>query len=226
MMTLPPSTQVADMNKWMVDKLAADLFVSSVWQNPVADELEDMATSSFTEFGSTAISLGTGLLCGCTTLVIISRKGVYMAHYWESMSFDPNEDWLEEYGTVDDCFKKTFIKGLTEGISGEQVPLKASEIEDTTIRAYLMIPSETADGDANGYRKQWDEIKTTVNKLVPTLGTGDRWEEVKYVVVENDWRTLRTTARGRVLFKYDPDQNGMKKAALWTEYTQQHDDDW
>jgi len=45
---------------------------------------------------ATEFSYAAARLQGCTMLVVISRKGTYMAHYWESISFDPDED---QFGT-------------------------------------------------------------------------------------------------------------------------------
>ena len=242
-MTLPKGTQPSDMDTWMKDEMKSELFDPIVWRKKVYGEPQDMATSVFQEFqelkggvlvDTKAFSLGTAELCGCTTLVIISRKAVYMGHYWESISFNPDKVWLDQYGDKDKCFKKTVIKGLTTGVGvdpeKEQVSLKgqASKIEDENITAYLIIPTESSDGIANGYRSEWDQIKSKVSEFLPTLKTGDRWKEVSYVALNKNNLLLKTTARGRVLFKFDPNEDGKKRAALWVEQnaTPHHNDVW
>lgn len=193
-----------------------------------------MATSVFEEFEDEAFSLGTGFLCGCTTLVIISRKAVYIGHYWENISFSPDKDWLDLYKNAEAAFKRTVINGLTVGVGRgnypEQVSLQGqkSKIEDSYVHAYLMIPSNDSNGDENGYRDKWEEIKKTVNGFVHTLSAENRWTEVKYDPLPKKSRLLRDTARGRILFKYDPNHNGKKKTALWIEQnaTPYHDDEW
>ncbi|EGO55024.1 hypothetical protein NEUTE1DRAFT_117640, partial [Neurospora tetrasperma FGSC 2508] len=46
-----------------------------VWQVPTGT---DVNTALFTPFdGKEAISVGTSHLCGCTSMVIISQRGVY-----------------------------------------------------------------------------------------------------------------------------------------------------
>ena len=259
-MTLPEGTQPSDMDTWMIKEMVPGLFTAIVWQNDVDGEAQDMATSVFEEFqvlkGSEpidreAFSLGTEGLCGCTTLIIISRRAVYMAHYWESISFDPDEVWLDHYGSEDNCFERTVIDGLTYGVksggSQEQVSLKgqASKIEDQYIKAYLIIPTESSNDVVDGYRNRWNQLKGTVNKFVPTINTPplplspgtapppgpppkDRWTEVKYDALDNTSPLLENTARGRVLFKFDPNENGKKRAALWVEQnaTPYHNDIW
>jgi hypothetical protein len=234
-MTLPDGTDASAMDTFMTAEMESSLFDSIIWEKEIYGEEEDMATATFEEFGDEALSLGTGFLCGCTTLVIVSRLGVYIGHYWENISFDPDADWLEVYGTAERAFQQTVIKGLTQGIRPnaripEQVSLKnqAKYIADNYIRAYLMIPDADANGNPDGYRPQWNAMKGTVNKFVPTLATGDRWREVTYTPLRNKDPKLDTTAQGRLLFKYDPDQRGKRKATLWIERQAKpyHDDEW
>lgn len=259
-MTLPDGTQPSDMDTWMIKEMVPGLYDAIVWDKHVKGEPQDMATSVFEEFqvlkgtklvDREAFSLGTAELCGCTTLIIISRRGVYMGHYWESISFNPDKVWLDHYGDKDKCFEKTVIDGLTSGVrsggSQEQVSLKgqASKIEDQYIKAYLMIPTESNNDVVDGYRDRWTQMKDTVNEFVPTINTPplppppgtvpppgpapkNRWTEVKYDALNNENPLLQTTARGRVLFKFDPNENGKKRAALWVEQnaTPYHNDVW
>lgn len=128
MMTLPAGRQSSDMDKWMKTEIDEHLFESTVWEKKVNGDIEDMATSMFSEFKGQAFSLGPGFLCGCTTMVIVSHRGVYMGRYWESISFSPDDDWVDHYGSSYDCFQNTVIEGLTKGIgkgrATEQVSLK------------------------------------------------------------------------------------------------------
>jgi len=199
-----------------------------VWDKGPEDDEEDMATSDFEEFKNEAFILGTGWLCGCTTLVIVSRKGVYYAHYWGNISFAPDEKF--KFKDADEAFKKTVVKGLTEGIEWEQTSLKnyAGKIDDEYIRAYLMIPHETWDDIPDGYRDKWNQIKSIVGDFIPKLKGPARWKDKNDALLDN-------TARGRILFKFDPDhratpnqQQGRKKAILWIEgnRTPHHDDVW
>ncbi len=59
------------------------------------DSVGDMSTSVIQEFSklkpNEEFSTGTAGLKGCTTLYIISRTGVFAAHYWESISFSPDD---------------------------------------------------------------------------------------------------------------------------------------
>lgn len=237
-MTLPQG----DMDDFMRREITAPRLRPIYWPKMVEGEEEDMATSRFEKFkDDEAFSLGTGGLCGCTALVIVSRKAVYGAHYWESISFDPDEEWVNEYGSAEEVFRQTVIKGLEDGVvtNGveEQASLRdhATEIDDDHIRAYLMIPAETWDDVPDGYRDKWNLLKSTVGNLVPKLRDNARWKEIKYDALEMGDRLLEDTARGKILFKFDPNhkadpnqEKGKKKAILWIEanLTPEHDEEW
>jgi hypothetical protein len=233
-MKVPAGAQASDMDDWMRAEMTEDLFQSIIWEKMVYGEPEQMATSLYDLFKDKAFSMGTDGLRGCTTLVIISRKAVYMAHYWESISFNPDPEWVEEYGSPEACFQQTVIKGLTKGTgppsNREQVSLKgyADKFQDPYVHAYLMIPSMTNDDIPDGYQDKWELIKQTVNSFMPNLSTGDRWTEVTYEALPENDPELGDTAMGRILFKYDPDENDKRRAALWVERNAvpYHNDMW
>jgi hypothetical protein len=155
-----------------------------------------------------------------------------MSHYWESLSFSPSGADLQPFGTAERAFEKTVIDGLTIGVEGQQMPLKKSQIDDEFIRAYLMIPTETWNGVDNGYSEMWESLKKTVGDLVPTLKNRALWTDIRYPALDHKNPAqnllLETTARGRILFKFDPDENKKKRATLWIEQRAEpfHDDIW
>lgn len=229
-MTLPGD---GDMNAFMVRETGS-AGTQIIWQKKVKGEWEDMATADFMEFKNMAFSYGTGYLCGCTVLYIISRKGVYVAHYWENISFNPDPVWLEKYKDADRAFQQTVIKGLNDGIGKganiEQVSLRlqVDKIADDDVKAYLMIPSAGNNDEPDPYREKWEKIKETVNGLIPKLKEPDRWTEIKYDALNDDDPQLQNSAKGRTLFKFDPDHNGKRKATMWVEDHREpsHDDEW
>lgn len=84
---MPESLAPGPMGKYVHNEIDADGFTKIVWQKQERlpngkPKNVDMATSKVMEFKSkNAISMGTDGLCGCTGLVIVSKKGAYMAHY-------------------------------------------------------------------------------------------------------------------------------------------------
>ncbi|KAB8236641.1 uncharacterized protein BDW43DRAFT_308320 [Aspergillus alliaceus] len=79
---------------------------------------------------------------------------------------------------------------------------------DDWIRAYLIHPTQThreEPGDV-GYTEQWEQIRTTVGKLVPTLKDQSRWTDIPYKSWDNTDENLDNPSgtAGKNLFKYDP----------------------
>ncbi|KAL2821547.1 hypothetical protein BJX63DRAFT_417940 [Aspergillus granulosus] len=53
---------------------------------------DDVAT-----FGANAFQMGTSGLCGCTQVTFVSRRAVWMAHFWETYSYC-DSDWVPSEG--------------------------------------------------------------------------------------------------------------------------------
>jgi hypothetical protein len=204
----------------------------------------DVNTASLTELKRTALSVGTDGLCGCTTLVVISRRSIYATHWWESISFAPDDQWRATKGETNrEVFRRTVLNGLEEGVKvphrqGEEIvqwPLNNDEIDDNTIRAYLVRPKtrcpsakEPNKTPRTGYTWQWDAIRQTVEKRVPRLKESNRWKDIIYERHPQDSEALKETAAGKVLVKFDPDHHGKRKTTMWVEGTIEphHDDEW
>ncbi|KAE8151546.1 hypothetical protein BDV25DRAFT_138782 [Aspergillus avenaceus] len=207
-----------------------------------ADIATDMSTAVLTSFDDLQLdpheeySTGAQHISGCTMLYLISRKGVYATHWWESVSFAPDKIWLKKSLTQPKLFKKTVIDMLTKG--GRYHPkLDADAIEDDYIKAYIVRPTTThaeKEGD-EGYTKEWEQVRTTVGKIVPTLQDRSRWRDIKYQALNNKDPALNDLSgtAGKNLFKFDPAHKigrGQTQhyAALWVEdeKTPYHLDQW
>lgn len=125
----------------------------------------------------------------------------------------------------------------------EQDSLNAAAhlIDDESIRAYLMIPrtgpaepGEVAVDDP--YRIYWTRLKEIVGDILPRLRDQSRWseyryhprqkEEIRYEGTPQEEDPLWLTARGKILFKYDPDHEGKKKTLLILETDMQMTGTW
>lgn len=226
-MTLPG----IDMDAFMTHEVPNSQSVA--WSMPNGD---DMNTSIYKPFRRKAVSLGTFGLCGCSSLFIISRSGVYASHWWESISFSPDDVWKRVKSETNMAvFQRTVLDPLSAGASTSsgtpmQVALSA-EYFDRSVRAYLVHPQKDCRGRMDGYRTRWNKIKEEVGKIIPDLDPAtfpDRWTEPVYNRLDRDNRRLVETAAGHVLFKFDPNHDGKKKATLWVEHnpTPVHDDEW
>ncbi|KAJ6087739.1 hypothetical protein N7467_006653 [Penicillium canescens] len=141
------------------------------------------------------------------------------------------------------------IKGLEDGIprtpkrkSWDQPSLtdykELFDGEDTF--AYLMIPESAVDeNDQQLYKEKfedrWQQIKATVNKIIPVLQDEKRWVEHKYYPRRFKEEQQRAVGKawGTALLQYDPvdkpgsgDVKSCKRMVMWMERTKMFDDIW
>ena len=242
-MTMPNGRGKAGMDRFMKQEMKPELMERIIWPRIVRGEEEDMATAVYREFtDNKALSLGTDGLCGCTVLTVVSRNAVYMAHYFESVSFAPDREWEDHYESRgQNYFEATVVKGLRRGIRREQEPLPSEPFDNDDVKVYLLHPNRSWDPRKNDfetfYKKRWNQIKSIVVDIIPAAARANRWKDIEYQRLHRESAQLDNTARGRILFKYDPDhryigpdgtERTQKKAALWNEQdpNPKHDDTW
>lgn len=112
-------------------------------------------TARFEAFGQEPVNIGMSGLFGCTAFIAVSRRGAYVAHWWEHPDFD-NGNRL----------RAGALKGLKEGLQFHPSLVRyANELRGAS--AFLMIP---ATGDAANpipiYPAEVDLIKKTVHDIL------------------------------------------------------------
>lgn len=242
-----------DLTSFYDEEFTSWNFIPIVWED--SQTSDGFCTALFEPIGgATAKSFGVRELCGCTVLIIASRTGVYLAHYFEDIVFDPDDDFLK--GTTEEAlFNNYVIKGLINGVPKppgaprlappRQVSLTANARtlmagagpENKFLKAYLIHPTQPSDDDPATlacYVDKWARIRRTVGEILPPLKVPDGqttspgWTDLTYIALDHDDRLLVESPAGKVIFKYDPDHDGKKKTALWIENdpTDRHDDQW
>jgi len=192
---------------------------------------DTVSTATYYRFGNEAMSLAVSGLCGCTTLVIVSRTAVYFGHYYENLSFNPDDD-VPYARDPQAAFQNTVLNGLRSGIpnahSGvpDQDSLTAHAADFQGGRAFLIVPLLGPDDERNPYKDQWNQMQTTIRGIIPG---GVNIQVVPYNALDKEDTLLLTSSRGMVLFKYDPAHqanNPTRLAKLWSETTELHTDAW
>jgi hypothetical protein len=121
-----------------------------VWPIGPKRDQTDVNTALFHDFTKKR-SLSAIRLQGCTMLVIIGRKGVYMGHSWENIAFALDGKHMEPDETPEDTFKRTVVDGLENGIP-DSGPLQQESLtdfakdvagKDDDIHAYLIRPNQS-----------------------------------------------------------------------------------
>ncbi|KAH3907932.1 hypothetical protein HBI56_151500 [Parastagonospora nodorum] len=216
--------------------------VPAVWEfvhdeKGVKEEI-DMNTALFQDFKQKR-SVAAIELKGCTVLAIISRKGVYMGHYWEDISFVTDQSLIGGEDTQEAIFERTVLNGIRDGIKGPKRATQmsftrfAQELGDEHVRAFLIRPDRNSADGPEGYPVQWQKMKEVVVSIMPKIAEDGRWNEVIYTAGATR-QVLQRTSAGRVLFKIDPEHvekasrraKATRLAVLWVETREVYRDEW
>ncbi|KAK7954778.1 hypothetical protein PG996_015584 [Apiospora saccharicola] len=126
-------------------------------------------------------------------MVLLSKKGIYIAHYFENIAFSVDRSTPQPYRNNKDgqagASRYTVQQPLRRGRVREQDSLAANvnDLDDDSLQGFLVIPS-TGPSEPGGddiaaqdpYREWWERIKTTVGDILPRLQEPARWHEYKY----------------------------------------------
>lgn len=119
------------------------------------------------------ISVAINYLCGCTALIVVSRKGAYVAHYMEDISFSPSDETKAIWGPDNQVtFKRTCIEGLYQGLpctnendisrQPDQESLKAHAGDLANGKAFIIRPSNGQKDRINPYKPKIAAIKAAL----------------------------------------------------------------
>lgn len=189
------------------------------------------------EFDDNKYELGTGGLTGCSVLTIVSRRAVFMAHFFESLAFSrPTKAQLIEAGEDPDTYPRlNFVgqvtnlidqsRGATVGI-GPSLDVSlfnnagdGSDDPGDNTKAFIMTPRKWngAEGEAE-FTNKINSIITQVKGLLPNLGDVPIYDYVRLNMAdEAEEAELYTNARGSAFFQYDPSNRGKKAWRLFYE---------
>ncbi|RYP14250.1 hypothetical protein DL765_006501 [Monosporascus sp. GIB2] len=251
-MTMPASLSKSAMDDFMVEETGK--YPSACYENQVG---RDVNTGVFVQWRPRSQELqGLSLkyMAGCTALVLVSRKGAFMGHYWENIGFNLDE---EEHGDLypdqETAFRRSILDLLHQGSRDHQsldVLARQNSLADDHLQAFLMIPDTGNAAEGLGppdpYREYWNRMKAEINRIFPILAEPNRWFEYQYRPVQNEDKLyelddnqeeiadadhiiedpLETEARGRALVKYDNNHHGKNKVMLWMEHGVIYNDEW
>jgi hypothetical protein len=163
-------------------------------------------------------------LIGCTTLIVVSPNGVYGSHHWEVPSFSPRkEDGVTTEAVTFDTSVIAYLKSSgADGLAAHADALAGGY-------AYILTPGRKLNGAPN-YRSKIPAMVAAIKEAVPDLAANPTVRT--YIPLEGgsnddgtdinpaDVQLLEGTARGRVLFQYDPNNNGVRTMRLYFERTE------
>ncbi len=161
-----------------------------------------------------AFDVGLSTLSGCTALIVYSPNGVYGAHFFEDQAWGSGHANFQEF-VVD------FLQNGRDGFPG-----LAGDIAGTL--RWIQSRPGLVPGQAE-YHGHINELVQELIQIIPRLqnrvqvslyealdgGTNEDGSNIN----EEQHYLLDYTARGRVLFQYDPKNYGQRSARLFFETT-------
>jgi hypothetical protein len=170
---------------------------------------------------SQAFDVGLKELIGCTTLIVVSPNGVYGSHHWEVPSFSPR---IEDGVTTEKVTFDDSVIGYLKSTGADGLAAHADALAGGV--AYILTPGKKLNGAAN-YRSKIPAMVRAIQEAVPGLQSTPSVKT--YIPLEGgrnedgtdinpaDVALLEGTSRGRVLFQYDPNNNGERTMRLYFE---------
>lgn len=137
-------------------------------------------------------------LWGCTSIIIVSMRGVWLSHFFEEESFLGNGGNFEE-----DVIDAIIGGDGTQYMSPLGVARGNDQIfaEGTDPEAIIITPQD-ASGNSE-YAPQIAQIQETLNQMLPWLKSSS---VINYVKTGLKEARGSESATGKVLFQYDPDE--------------------
>lgn len=187
-----------------VGDFLVDQYVRAEWV-PLAADGDGSAVSSalFHELKNEPYNMVVRGLYGCTSVVVVSERAVWMSHHWEVPFFSPGS-W--EIGSQDQ-FRKGVLDELVDG--GPQISgLKQYTGQDGPFAlhyrpaAYVVRPEGAGRPD---YDKAYDaKVYQIVDTVKDILGVGIPPLPITYTRSGGD---NAVSPKGKILFQYDPAQD-------------------
>ncbi|KAN0081827.1 hypothetical protein V8E54_003125 [Elaphomyces granulatus] len=136
-----------------------DRYVPAFWDTTEDTPSRDSAdTARFEPFGQEEVDISVEGLYGCTTLMIVSSRGAYVAHWWENPSFRSERE-----------LKARALNGLRVGTRQHPNLVQyASQLKDAV--AFLMTPQKEIGKRKKGtkllYPNRIEAIETAVKEIL------------------------------------------------------------
>lgn len=216
------SVKAGNVDSFIKNKVQASTTVQLVFPDAEGDDTSTTVQHTFD--GTNKYELGTGGLTGCTVLAVISRRGVFMGHFFESLAFDPpTEEQLREegmdpatYPPIDFAGQVTNLIDQSNGnVGGVGPALDVSLFNQDTdnTQAYIMTPRAWEGGEGDWqFEGSINAIIAQVKGLLPSIDDIPVTDYVRLNMEDEDEKAeLFTNARGAAFFQYDP--NNRKKQA-------------
>ncbi|RAK93405.1 hypothetical protein BO79DRAFT_136625, partial [Aspergillus costaricaensis CBS 115574] len=178
----------------------------------------DSSVAQQITFGNAPFQVGTTGLEGCTVVTVVSKRAVYMAHYWERKS------WTSSYWFPRRIINFIAGRNPNQGVGPALNPALFNRPTDDT-RIYIMHPrkgGKKATYTSPNYTKKFKQLRSLLNEeLLPGVPTATWF----YIPVANPGDVPDPIAdqpwRRHAVFQYDPQAHGTRSKG-WRLFYEDH----
>ncbi|KAI2619290.1 hypothetical protein GGR54DRAFT_138240 [Hypoxylon sp. NC1633] len=170
----------------------------------------------FSDYTTDVLNIGTAGLEGCTVLTVVSPTAVYMAHFFESLAFAPDDGIDPNVAFQQNCLNLITGQGQTEDARGDHLDPSLFTGNNGPAAAFIMTPREdqpAAGSNSQLHAARIGQISQTLTNLIPGVGV----TYYNYIAISIEGQTEQY--QGKALFEYDPNADGNNNAdfRLWYE---------
>ncbi|PNH46102.1 hypothetical protein VD0004_g1910 [Verticillium dahliae] len=171
------------------------------------DDDGEWYTARYREFLNKPFKMGIKGMCGCTAVIVTSKKGAYISHHWERptviAAFEKHGAPTPGAADGETVFQQDVIEELHDALTC----LGFNKNEDKDVQVFIFTKVDTSSRTVK-YAPQVDLIKNKVVERIPGLSKGDI-KDLPYYTRESVANAL-DTADGKVIISYDPKAGGGK----------------
>lgn len=162
-------------------------------------------------FSNEPLNVGIWGLYGCTAVIMVSTKAVWVAHFYEAPSFilDPPIDPVLQEAV----FKRDVIDVIGPGDNtqsmvglGDHSQSPGSDFGINSSPRYIIVTASDDSGLLLRYDKEISQIQTEILRLVPHAVHGALDGIISYRPSEHTTANLATSPAGKVLLQFDPQE--------------------
>ncbi|KAE8330015.1 hypothetical protein BDV39DRAFT_213475 [Aspergillus sergii] len=189
-----------------VDAFLVSQYMRADW---VPSSQQSLSSGLFRELGHVNFNLAVQGLYGCTSVVVVSEKGIWMSHMWENPAFGTEGPSGELLPSAENTFIADVLNAMEHG-NREMPGLTqftgngGAFIAAYKPFAYIFYPTGTQNLNYDRvYTARIDQISQKLQRLIPL--------KAPPLIYQYD-RTggNMMEARGKVLFQYEPNERVMQ----------------
>ncbi|KAB8218768.1 hypothetical protein BDV33DRAFT_192562 [Aspergillus novoparasiticus] len=194
-----------------VDAFLVSQYMRADW---VPSSQQSLSSGLFRELGNVKFNLAVQGLYGCTSVVVVSEKGIWMSHMWENPAFGMEGPSRELLPSAENTFIPDVLNAMEYG--NQEIPgliqftgNGGAFVAAYKPFAYIFYPTGTQNLNYDrAYTARINQISQKLQRLIPLKAP-------PFIYQYDRTGGNMMEARGKVLFQYEPNERALNR--LWLE---------